>query len=677
VADSLGEAFVEVLADTSIFGSSLEDGVSDALSGIEGDVQNALSGIPGIADEAFSGVASGAEGAAAEVGSAFERASAAIQENLGKIAIGGAVAGASMEAFARRQRDTRVDARNLAAAIGITESEMMDLIASTSNATFPLQDVTDLMRIAAQRGLEGGDALQDFANFWDMIGDATGESGVALGQAGIALAQIGIGAGQEAEALDAFGFIMNNTTVEVGQFLKFVGKVGKELGENTPSIDEMAAALGAMEDAGMNVKIAQAELGAALKETEGDLAAALAIVGISEEAYLAQIAAVEGSSGAISGNADRFAEARTPIENMTAAIEAQLFRMPQLAEAASFMAAPLTALGPAAMGFTHGIQAFQMISGGAGKALGVLKTGFVKLGAVILANPIFLIGALLIGVAILIWKFRDEILEAIIGAWEWIKEATQAFWDFLKNIISTLVESVTGFFKGLADSVRGIFQAFWAWYSGLWKALFDLVRNIVSRIRDFVVNAFSALRDRAQGAIQGLRDGVVNILNNVVDFVKDLPARVLRGLGNLGRLLFDKGKEMIQGLLDGAKSLLKNIGSFFLDIVPKWIRGPFEKALGISSPSKVFAEIGRDTMAGFSVGVDDELRRVQRAMAGMGQAIPMDLRTDQIQASLQGGSLGGRSQEIQVTINNPVPEPASVSISREMRKLAATGVFDG
>jgi len=71
---------------------------------------------------------------------------------------------------------------------------------------------------------------------------------------------------------------------------------------------------------------------------------------------------------------------------------------------------------------------------------------------------------------------------------------------------------------------------------------------------------------------------------------------------------------MIQGLLDGAGSLLSTIGSFFLDKIPGWIQGPFKKALGISSPSKVFAGYGMNIMEGAIIGIEKKQRAIQQSM---------------------------------------------------------------
>lgn len=705
MAESLGEAFVEILADTSPFGDSLESGVADAMAEVESSVSEVFGNVPGIAEEAFDETVSSADDAADEIGSSFERLQSAVSENLGKIALGGAVAGAALEGFARKERDATVDARFLARQLGITDSQMLDLIAATSDATLPLEDVTELMRTAAQRGVEGEQPLVDFAKFWDMIGDATGESATSLAVAGVALAQIGIGAGEEAGALDSFGFVMNNTSSTVGGFLKLLKKVGGDFGDSAPPVNDLAAALAAMEEQGIDARLGTGLLGAALKETDGDLGAALETLGVSADAFGRHADLVEGSGQAIRDNADIFADARTPVENMTAAVRAQLFRFPELGEAAGALAGPLTALGPAAVGFTHGVTAVQMVSKGMPKALGAMRVAFVKLGAVILANPIFLIGALLIGLAILVYKFREEIIDALVGAWEFVKDKVGGLLEWFGSAIPDAIAAVVQWVKdnwplilaiitgpiGLAvkfivdnwdkirDTIRGAVDAVKGFISRGFEAVRRTVTNVISRIRDFVVDGFNTLRDRGTSAVERLRDSVRDILNNVVNFVKDLPGRVIRGIGNLGSLLFGTGRDMIQGLLDGAVSLLKNIGKFLLDRIPNWIRSPFEKALGISSPSKVFAEIGRDTIAGFGVGIQDEFRSVQRMLGGIGADIPLAVTPtmgagfDSISGGAGRGSGGGAS--VSVTINNPTPEPASQSASRELRKLAAIGVF--
>lgn len=123
------------------------------------------------------------------------------------------------------------------------------------------------------------------------------------------------------------------------------------------------------------------------------------------------------------------------------------------------------------------------------------------------------------------------------------------------------------------------------------------------KVKRWTVNAWNAVTGFVSSAWGRIKSAVVSGASNVVSFVSGLPGRFLRALGNLGSLLWNAGADMIRGLLNGAGSLLRNIGRFFLDLVPGWIRGPFEAALGISSPSKVFAGYGENIGQGLVKGL--------------------------------------------------------------------------
>jgi hypothetical protein len=96
---------------------------------------------------------------------------------------------------------------------------------------------------------------------------------------------------------------------------------------------------------------------------------------------------------------------------------------------------------------------------------------------------------------------------------------------------------------------------------------------------------------------------------------------------------------MIQGLIDGASGLLSNLGSFFLDIVPAWIREPFKAALGIHSPSRVFAGFGENTMQGYINGIEGMGSKVDRTLSGA-VSVP---RVPQFDSVSSGVGAAGRS----------------------------------
>lgn len=168
------------------------------------------------------------------------------------------------------------------------------------------------------------------------------------------------------------------------------------------------------------------------------------------------------------------------------------------------------------------------------------------------------------------------VLEVVIGLLAgWI--------GTIVDVVSFLIALVTG-----SDDASAMLQAIWArvsaFFAGLWA-----------------------------GIVKFFEDGVAN----AIDFVTSLPQKILDALSGLGKLLFDSGRDLIQGLIDGAQSLLRNLGKFFLDVLPSWIVEPFKVALGINSPSKVFAGFGENIGEGVLVGVD----RVESRVSGRLQSL--------------------------------------------------------
>ncbi|MGZ7371093.1 hypothetical protein ACXWSM_09370, partial [Streptococcus pyogenes] len=80
-----------------------------------------------------------------------------------------------------------------------------------------------------------------------------------------------------------------------------------------------------------------------------------------------------------------------------------------------------------------------------------------------------------------------------------------------------------------------------------------------------------------------------------------------------GSWLIDTGKNIVQGLINGMTSLAGKIGSYFLEKIPGWIRKPFESALGIHSPSRVFAGYGENIGQGLINGVQSMAGSVKGA----------------------------------------------------------------
>ncbi len=107
-----------------------------------------------------------------------------------------------------------------------------------------------------------------------------------------------------------------------------------------------------------------------------------------------------------------------------------------------------------------------------------------------------------------------------------------------------------------------------------------------------------------------VKDGAASAFDWLVGKVQEVIA-FLSGLS-----LSDVGTNMVQGLVDGITGAAGAVLSAMTGVVGGAVDAA-KKALGIASPSKVFAEIGMNTGAGMAKGVDKSADDVQGSMESM------------------------------------------------------------
>jgi phage-related minor tail protein len=273
--------------------------------------------------------------------------------------------------------------------------------------------------------------------------------------------------------------------------------------------------------------------------------------------------------------------------------------IPALSDAGTWIQNNTGWLGPlaAAIGAVYlALQAYQAYQFLVTKATALWTAAQAIFNTVMAANPL---GILLVVLAALAaafawaWTHSETFRNVVTGALQWVG-----------NIVSTVVGAIVGFFTvTLPGAIGSVINWFMGLPGRIWSALGSLASTIASAFTGAIRSAVSALGSAASG---------------IWDFFSSIPGRILSVLGNLGKTLWNAGKDLIQGLLDGAGQLLKNIGKFFLNLLPGWIRGPFESVLGISSPSKVFAEYGRNIGQGLIAGLGEMRPLVESAVATLG-----------------------------------------------------------
>jgi phage-related protein len=266
--------------------------------------------------------------------------------------------------------------------------------------------------------------------------------------------------------------------------------------------------------------------------------------------------------------------------------------------------------------------------------------------------------------------FNTEAMPVLTAAWQLMQEHIGVVVDWFTTYVAPVIEAAVGFVIGYYQTLWGVVQTVWGGITSFISGQVDTVRAILSGIGGVVTSVI--------GFFQNLYQGVVDRFNLLVSFVQGIPGKITGFLSGLSSSLYNIGVNMIQGLINGAGSLLRNIGTFFLNMLPGWIVGPFKAALGISSPSRLFAGFGADIGDGLIDGIDSRKRHVEVAMgqltaatAGITSGNPMGrFGTGTFGATAAAARPGAGMVIENLNVSSAPGERAEESLPRALRRLA-------
>lgn len=369
-------------------------------------------------------------------GNAMQKNWTGVGKTMQTAGIAAVALGAGIEALARANAPLLESTRRLADYLDIDSKAMQQLVIDTSNVTFPLEEVLKIMETGTKLGLESAESLQKYANFWDMVGDATGESASELAEAGASLKALGIAAGEEGKALEAFGFIQRNTTMEIGEFINSVGRLAPEMREMKMGVNEAAVVLGIMQkEFGMTSRVALQEFRTAVTSADGDIDKLKDTLGITSDMWDTYSQKVAESSEVIAENAKRNNELYTPMQKIQHALGELKYKMGDFIQGAAGYAPLMTGMG-SAMTIVGTIMKSNFFP-----SIMMATKGVWAFTASILANPLtwWIAGiTAVIAAIVLLYKNWEEVTEFISRTIDWIGEKIKWLGDTFKWVADKL-----------------------------------------------------------------------------------------------------------------------------------------------------------------------------------------------------------------------------------------------
>ena len=470
-----------------------------------------------------------------------------------------AAAGVAVDALARKQAPLLEATKKLANQTGMTEKEIRGMATSLSNATFPLEDALGLMDLASKQGLKGADALKEYANFWDTVGDATGLTSTELAKSAAALKAVGVEAGKEEKLLGAFGLIMTKSTSSVGDFLGFVQKLAPEMGIANVSVDQAAVLMTALEqELGLTARTAQTEFKQALEQaiTAADgqavsLEEVAASLGLTQAQLDQYKGALAGATGIVQANADAHLATKTPLEQLQSRFADLTFTMGPYIQKAASIAPLLMTIGPALAALSAAKKVYTIVTNAAG--LAARAFGFAIRFAMGPVGLIIIVITALVAAGVLVWK-----------NWDTISAKARAIWGSIKAFFEQTLSFLVGLFKNNWDKilliifpVAGIGVLVWK----NWGAIADVAGEIWEKVKRVFTGGFGFVVDILVGVGGAIAGAFKTALNAVITGLNQALA-VAAGVVRKAKAMLDKvpgGNPLGDPLLFLAGALEKGI----------------------------------------------------------------------------------------------------------------------
>ena len=192
----------------------------------------------------------------------------------------------------------------------------------------------------------------------------------------------------------------------------------------------------------------------------------------------------------------------------------------------------------------------------------------------------------------------DGLVEALPNLVEQLGTIVETIIVFVLDAVPELIIAATTLFTALIRAIDLILPPLIA---TLPKILVTLVTQLIKFIPELILAAVDLLF--------AIIKAIPLIVPELILAIPLLIVAIVDEFKNAGPRMLEAGKDVIRGFIDGIKSmagdLISSIKSTVTDALPSFVR----KALGIASPSKVFAQLGEMVGLGFEEGLTDSLNK--------------------------------------------------------------------
>ena len=246
----------------------------------------------------------------------------------------------------------------------------------------------------------------------------------------------------------------------------------------------------------------------------------------------------------------------------------------------------------------------------------------------LIAN-IFGIGlAAAISTAIKLFAAITEVAAFVITGFQQLYEDISGFVtgvvQFFTVDLPNAIDALAQWFAQLPGNIAGFLSTaianVVAWVADMASNAVNAGSRFISGIAGFLSALPGNVASWLAGAISTVIGWVSQFASNATSAATQFAGNLIDGLASIPGRVTSVGSNIIQGLVDGVIGAAGKLIDAVKGAVGDAIEGA-KNLLGIHSPSRVFREIGRYTMQGAALGVDDDAdllsKSTDNAMRGM------------------------------------------------------------
>lgn len=192
----------------------------------------------------------------------------------------------------------------------------------------------------------------------------------------------------------------------------------------------------------------------------------------------------------------------------------------------------------------------------------------------------------------------------------------------LPDMVSRLPQIIDEFLNFITEHLPDILDQGVEMLTSLTNGILDAIPEFASRLPEIITSFVNFISDNLPDIISSgaeiLGSLISGIIDNIPDLVAELPKiieAIVTGITELLGDIVDVGWNIVEGIWQG----ITDAAGWLTSKITGWFNGVVDGVksfLGIASPSKVFAGIGKNMALGVGEGWGDEFGRIKRDIEG-------------------------------------------------------------